>query len=181
MADFQLFIDRPKSGCNCKHRDCKYHVSKYNLFLCDYMSVTGKSRLLYHRKNGLSENVEDCQLYESGTVSQRKAIVYSKKPQKKERNTAPPQKSPEKKYLGLTKEKLIKLVSARLVDKQIASLHGCSKTTVAHARLDYGIASAGTMGSSKLNISQEEAARVYEEVFGENKRTELENDTKSVD
>ena len=53
--------------CQCRHKDCVYR-SRANgenaVGACDYIGITGHSRLLWHRLRGLSEEVKDCKLYE---------------------------------------------------------------------------------------------------------------------
>lgn len=50
----------------CVHPDCKYAAGETEAYRCDYIGQTGHSRLLWHRVRGLSEEIEECRLYEPG-------------------------------------------------------------------------------------------------------------------
>lgn len=54
----------------CRHSNCKYRAHNKDDDIswgnCDYCGITGKSRLMWHRTRGLSEDQADCQLYVSG-------------------------------------------------------------------------------------------------------------------
>lgn len=56
----------PSIRFNCVHPDCKYSAVNRGEYRCDYLGMTGKSRVLYHRQRGLSEEIVNCQCYESG-------------------------------------------------------------------------------------------------------------------
>lgn len=52
---------------DCIHKDCKYRAANSrDEWQCDYLSITGKSRLLWHRVRGLSTDPAECQCYEKG-------------------------------------------------------------------------------------------------------------------
>ena len=50
----------------CRHRDCRYGSAGKDCVngKCDYIGITGHSRILWHRLRGLSEDPAECQLYE---------------------------------------------------------------------------------------------------------------------
>ena len=59
----------------CRHRNCIYRAHKpgtQGWENCDYLSITGKSRLSWHRERGLSEDPSDCQLFKQGKRLKRK-------------------------------------------------------------------------------------------------------------
>lgn len=67
-----------KKDIGCKHEDCRYRATYTTLSYdgrCDYIGITGHSRILWHRRRKLSEKPCDCRLYEPGKrVGKRKEL-----------------------------------------------------------------------------------------------------------
>lgn len=47
----------------CKHRDCVYRAKKGGLHQCDYITITGRSRIAQHDPR--HDSPAECELYRS--------------------------------------------------------------------------------------------------------------------
>lgn len=75
-----IYTEAAQPGCRCKHPDCEYRSPCQNeeMARCNYMIVTGHSRLLWHRKRGLPTEPSECQLYDPGErelLTKEKAVI----------------------------------------------------------------------------------------------------------
>lgn len=80
----------------CRHTDCKYVCEDGSANRCDYIGITNHSRIMWHRKRGLSEEIEDCQLYEKGKRRQQVQGINLEEHEPKKANTTGRLKYPRK-------------------------------------------------------------------------------------
>lgn len=149
----------PAPRCfHCVHPDCKYAARETQEYRCDYIGQTGHSRLLWHRVRGLSEEIEDCRLYEpgkrrvltqgvnlktysgDGKVATTGRLKYPRKAKKKEPKITT--KLIRKRELAEARDaERLELYDRGMTDTQIAAALGVAQNTVTAWRTSRGLPS----------------------------------------
>lgn len=188
-----------RSNGICQHYDCKYFAGTHTANRCDYISITGNPRLLWHRQRKLSTDVRDCQLYEKGeklrTVKQKSlgANYQDSEPPKQfttgrvkrsnilKKDEEPAVKSKlikaetKRKANDDRREKIRTLVLEGKPDIEIAEIIGMSKSTVEKTRHELGIF-YNRRDKTPAQLEKEKLwERLYKEGFGTNVIAQLTN------
>lgn len=149
----------PAPPCfRCVHPDCKYAAGDGEAYRCDYIGQTGHSRLLWHRVRGLSEEVEDCRLYEpgkrrvltqgvnlkaysgSGKIATTGRLKYPRKAKKKEPKITT--KLIRKRELAEARDaERLEMYDRGMTDTQIAAALGVAQNTITVWRTSRGLPS----------------------------------------
>lgn len=149
----------PAPHCfRCVHPDCKYAAGDGGAYRCDYIGQTGHSRLLWHRVRGLSEEIEDCRLYEpgkrrvltqginlktysgNGKIATTGRVKYPRKAKKKEPKITT--KLIRKRELAEARDaERLELYDRGMTDTQIAAALGVGQTAITAWRTSRGLPS----------------------------------------
>lgn len=177
----------------CRHTDCKYVCEAGSAYRCDYMGITNHSRILWHRKRGLSEEIEDCQLYEKGKRLQQVQGINLKEQMSHYASTTGRLKYPRKakakepkittvlirkKEAEAARDALrLELYDKGMTDAEIAKEAGVSAQAIANWRTGRGLP---TQGERKRKREEAAFLRLYEagyslvaceEIIGRNRAT----------
>lgn len=172
----------------CQHYDCKYFAGTHTANRCDYISITGESRLLWHRKRGLPTEVSKCQCYDSGkkerTVRQLSASINTEPPKqytsgrlktagRKKDNTPTIKSRLTKADNNAINEAVKRMAAEGKTDEEIAAALKISKGAVQHRRNRLNIFYRTRHNSEKMAEKQKRWERLYKEGFGTNTIAEL--------
>lgn len=140
----------------CRHTDCKYICEDGSANRCDCIGITNHSRLLWHRVRGLSEEIEDCRLYEpgkrrvltqgvnlktysgNGKIATTGRLKYPRKAKKKEPKITT--KLIRKRELAEARDtERLEMYDRGMTDTQIAAALGVAQNTVTAWRTSRGL------------------------------------------
>ena len=135
----------PKHQHKCPHADCMYSGAKQHLpWGCEYAAVTRHSRVAWHRERGLSEEPQDCRLYEKGERPKRftKIRPSSLKPRSyttgkvrdRKRDSEPTVYRKRSSFKPDDHEKRLALYREGLNDTEIGKALNCSESVIRHWR-----------------------------------------------
>lgn len=167
----------PAPHCfHCVHPDCKYAAGETEAYRCDYIGQTGHSRLLWHRVRGLSEETEDCRLYEpgkrrvqtqginlkaysgSGKIATTGRLKYPRKAKKKEPKITT--KLIRKRELAEARDaERLEMYDRGMTDTQIAAALGVGQNTITAWRTSRGLPSQAEKKKAKEEFA---FRRLYE-------------------
>ena len=148
----------PAPHCfRCVHPDCKYAAGETEAYRCDYIGQTGHSRLLWHRVRGLSEEIEDCRLYEpgkrrvltqgvnlktysgNGKIATTGRLKYPRKAKKKKEPKITTKLIRKRELAEARDTERLEMYDRGMTDTQIAAALGVAQNTVTAWRTSRGL------------------------------------------